>query len=146
MALSKNNVLAKKGHLPWKNKEDLSFFRMLTTGSNVVMGRKTYESIGKPLPKRTNYVLSTTMKDEKGITVLRNINEVLELEGLTFVIGGKTLYEQFLPYTDTVYISRIPVIVPVCDQTITLDLDLSNFNKNTKEYNSFTLEYYTRIN
>ena len=77
-AMSNNRVIGNKGELPWHLPEDLKFFKNLTSGHSVVMGRKTYESIGRPLPKRQNIILSKTMDQPLPGTILYNgINEFI---------------------------------------------------------------------
>lgn len=104
VAVSQNGVIGNDGKLPWHIPEDLKFFKNLTTGKNVVMGRKTYESIGGPLPNRNNYVLSSN--NIEGVKVLRTVEEALELNEI-YVIGGSQIYEAFIPYCDIMYVTRV---------------------------------------
>lgn len=92
-------------HLP----EDLKNFKEVTEGNIVVMGRKTFESIGKPLPNRRNIVISTTMGPTEGVEVVRDPLEVLNMsEGeLTFIIGGSNLYSFFEPTAKAILLTRI---------------------------------------
>ena len=95
-------------HIP----EDMKFFKQTTAGSTVVMGRKTWESIGaKPLPERTNCVISRTVKSLEGAQVFGSVEDFLKFaekaEGKVFVIGGGEIYRELLPYCDEAYITRI---------------------------------------
>ena len=110
VAHARNRVIGNQGHLPWHLSEDLKRFKSLTMGNPIVMGRKTFESIGKPLPGRTNIILSRNQNFEaNGCLVYRHIEEVLDLfagQNL-FVIGGGEIYSKFLPYTDTIQLTFI---------------------------------------
>lgn len=88
-------------HIP----EDMKFFKEKTTGHTVVMGRKTYESIGKPLPDRENYVL--TRDEEYEDERVRVIHQIDEIPKDAFVIGGQEIYDLLLPFCDRAYITRI---------------------------------------
>lgn len=78
-AMADNRVIGNKGQLPWYLPEDLQNFKRLTTGGVVIMGRKTYESIGKPLPNRRNIVLSSQELEFPGIDVSHSIQEMLDM-------------------------------------------------------------------
>ncbi len=113
VAMSQNRVIGRDNQLPWKIKEDMARFKQLTTGNVVVMGRKTYESIGKALPNRINIVLS---KDEnfnpKDAIIFNDTEKCIEfckkLKGIdVFIIGGQQIYEQTLKYAQRLYITQI---------------------------------------
>ena len=111
-AISENGVIGVEGRIPWRIKEDMERFRVLTTNHSVVMGRRTYDSLPprfKPLPNRKNIVLSGTLEPSEGIYVARDIEEALSLaEGReTFIIGGRSIYELFLPVADRMEITRV---------------------------------------
>ena len=101
--------------LPWQHKEDMAFFKEKTTGNVVIMGRKTYESMGRPLPNRTNIVLSRSKVDHPHVFTVTDVGSALDL-ALSFgtkdvyIIGGESIYKQFLPYVDTVLRTDIPDI------------------------------------
>ena len=112
--MSKNRVIGRDGTLPWKLPEDLQFFKNTTMGKSVVMGRRTYESIGRPLPGRTNIVLSRKNYRAPGILSAPNledaINQVRTLHGdlaQCFVIGGAEAYAQSLPMADKLFCTLI---------------------------------------
>ena len=105
VATSKNN------QMPWHIPEDLKYFKEKTKGHMVVMGRKTYESIGHPLPNRKNIVLTrnTTFKPE-GVTVLHSFEQALIMcsaEDESYIIGGGEIYDLFLPFANRLYITIV---------------------------------------
>src|SRR4029079_10403358 len=105
-AVSQNNAIGKGGKLPWHYSSDMKFFRETTTGHAVVMGRKTWLTIGKPLKNRLNIVLTrdSTIEPQESLLVFSDIESVLSLSNsLTtdlFVIGGAQIYAGFLPQTE----------------------------------------------
>ena len=111
VAMNHQRVIGINNQLPWHNKEDLHHFKETTLHQAVVMGRKTFESLKKPLSHRTNYVL-TTQADYSfpGIIVIHEIDSLLkqfQYEQDLYVIGGATLYELWLPYCQELIISYI---------------------------------------
>ena len=107
-ACSKNWAIGKDNKLLWKLSEDLKRFKSLTIGRNVVMGRKTYESIGKPLPNRTNIVLTKDpLFKVDGVLVFDNIEEVLSNFDEIVVIGGGEIYKQFIDKADAIELTLI---------------------------------------
>lgn len=102
VAASDNNVIGKDNTLPWHLPDDLKYFRTKTKGKTIIMGRKTHESIGKPLPDRRNIVISTTVKSIKGCEVYSSLDDALMKlrdEGVTdevFVIGGARIFQEAL--------------------------------------------------
>ena len=111
VAASQNGVIGKGNKLPWKLPADLKRFKELTMGHPVILGRKTFESIGKPLPGRTNIVV-TKQKNypAEGIRVAHSVEEAIRSCGDAeeiFVIGGASLYGQALPYADKIYLTII---------------------------------------
>lgn len=114
VARSKNNVIGKHGEIPWKIKGEQKQFRQLTTGNVVVMGRKSYEEIGHPLPNRKNIVVSNSMNyfGENLITVA-SLDEALDTvdnENI-YIAGGYGLFKEALPLIDIMYITEIDMIV-----------------------------------
>ena len=117
VAAAENGVIGSNNALPWHLPEDLKYFKRTTMGKPIVMGRKTWESIGKPLPGRTNIVVSRNCEYQaEGARVVQNLDEALALAeqvGLIdgseelLVIGGATLYEQALPRADRLYLTRV---------------------------------------
>jgi len=109
--LTKNRIIGKDGSLPWHIPEDLRNFKQLTSGHTIIMGRKTYESIGRPLPNRNNIVVSRTMEAADGIEVCSSFEEAMgkarQKEGDTFIIGGTSMFAEGLAVADTLYLSWI---------------------------------------
>jgi dihydrofolate reductase len=110
-AVSNNNVIGKDNKLPWHLPGDLKRFKELTTGHTIIMGRKTFESIGRPLPSRRNIVV-TRNKDYKadGVEIIHSIKEALDLvknEDEVFIIGGEEIYKLALPMANKIYLTRI---------------------------------------
>lgn len=112
--MASNRVIGRDGKLPWHLPQDLKFFKQMTLGHPVLMGRKTFESIlaqlGKPLPGRANIVLSATMPPREGVHVLRGLEDLAAVPGLTspvFLIGGAQLYETLLPQCDQLLLTCI---------------------------------------
>ena len=109
-AVSDNNVIGRGNALPWRIPEDLARFKALTLGSTLVMGRKTFESIGRPLPGRTTLVLTRrTDFAVPGVLVAHDGPEAVALaQGPhAFVVGGTDIYELFLPSTKKLFLTRV---------------------------------------
>ncbi|TYS18847.1 dihydrofolate reductase [Rossellomorea vietnamensis] len=111
-AMDKNGVIGYENKLPWRLPEDLKFFKETTMGHPIVMGRKTFESIGRPLPGRENIILTRDASYEaEGCIVYHDIKEVLhhaeEMEVEVMVTGGAEIFEKFIPYADKLYVTRI---------------------------------------
>lgn len=110
VAVAENGVIGDKNSLLWHIKEDMRFFRQKTTSHPVIMGRKTYDSLGKPLPNRTNVVISRTINHIEGCTVVHSLEEAVALfpaEEEIFIIGGAQIYAQALAIADRMYITHI---------------------------------------
>lgn len=111
VAKSKNNVIGKDNKLIWDIPEDLRYFKEKTTGKTVVMGRKTHESIGRPLPNRRNIVLTRSKESNEllGVDVLNSVSDVLDTAKTedVVIIGGSNVYEQFLEFCDIIYITEV---------------------------------------
>lgn len=112
VAMAKNRAIGKDNRLPWHFPEDLQHFKRRTTGSTVIMGRKTYESIGKPLPNRENFVLSRTQSGSpqehlKFFSSLDDALDAVQTED-AYIIGGADLYRQTMQLDiDGIYLTRI---------------------------------------
>lgn len=114
VAASKNNQIGIDNKLPWHISEDLKYFRKTTQGHTVLMGRKTYESIGRPLPNRTNIVLTRDKNfSAEGVSVIHSFEEGLKLceNDDVFIIGGGEIYSLFLPYADYLYITLVDKVI-----------------------------------
>lgn len=116
-AIGKNNELGKDNTLMWNLPGDMKFFRTATAGSCVIMGRKTYESIGRPLPKRRNMVISRSkeMKIE-GCEVFSSLEDAVAAAGNDcFIIGGAAIYKEALPFADELILTEIDISCPDAD-------------------------------
>jgi dihydrofolate reductase len=129
VAMSANRVIGREGKLPWHYPEDLKFFKRTTLGHPILMGRATFDSIGRPLPGRQNIVLSRTMAPREGVTVIREISELTQVCGeaeTIFVIGGARVFEELLPQCDGLYLTYITkdyegdVLLPPFEHLFTL--------------------------
>lgn len=122
VAVAKNGVIGRNNQLPWHLPQDLKYFKAVTLGKPVIMGRKTYESIGKPLPGRTNIVISRN-KDwgaADGVIVTNSFDQALleaqkvsgedvQSTGEVMVIGGAEIYRSALPLADRIYLTRVDI-------------------------------------
>ena len=142
VARSKNNVIGRHGEIPWKIKGEQKFFKELTTGNIVVMGRKSYEEIGHPLPNRQNIIVSKTMKYEgENLITVSSLAEALALADNSniYIAGGYGVYKEAIPFVDVMYITEVDmniedgdVFFPEFDVN---DFDLiigETFGENTK--------------
>ncbi len=109
-AVAENGVIGDRNRLLWHISEDLRRFKALTTGHPVVMGRKTYESLGRPLPNRTNVIITRQPLAVAGCTVVHSLDEALTrfpADEEVFVIGGAQIYAAALPVADRFYLTRV---------------------------------------
>lgn len=136
VATDKNNAIGVNGKLPWHFTKDLKHFREITIGGTVVMGRKTWESIGKPLPGRKNIVISRSLNKLEGVTVLRDVKSCVALLSNSenvFIIGGEQIYSEFLNLVNTLYITEIGIELENADAYFP-KIDLNNWDLiSTKE-------------
>ena len=113
VAKAKNNIIGKNNELVWHLPEDLKHFKELTTGHTIIMGRKTYESLGKPLPNRKHIIFSQNPDfkvHEENVQVVHSLLEIQDLiEGKeeAFVIGGAMIYNFLMPYVKKMYVTEI---------------------------------------
>jgi dihydrofolate reductase len=112
-AMSENRVIGRGNSIPWHLPEDFKWFKEVTTGHIIVMGRKTFESIGKPLPNRETIVLSRSGFAHPGVKVIRELGQ-LDVSGEArdvFICGGAQVYEQTLPLCSDLYLTRVKRVV-----------------------------------
>ena len=114
VAMTESRVIGKDGTLPWHLSEDLKLFKAHTTGNIVIMGRKTFDSIGRPLPNRRNMVVSKSIKDADkvaGVEYFPDLDHAIEAaqegDGRIFIIGGASIYHQMIEKADRLYISLV---------------------------------------
>lgn len=116
-AMAENRVIGRDNQLPWHLPNDLKHFKQTTLGKPVIMGRKTYESIGRPLPKRTNIVITRSHHFKAdGVIVVHSLTEALEAaknsetdasHDEVVIIGGAQIYQQALPLADRLYVTQV---------------------------------------
>ncbi len=112
VAMDENRVIGLNNDMPWHLPADLAYFKKTTTGHTIIMGRKTYESIGRPLPNRKNVILTRDQNYKaENCIVIHSVDEALALmndnDEEYFVIGGTEIFQQLLPYADRLYITHI---------------------------------------
>lgn len=111
VAMTENGVIGRGGDMPWRMSDDLRRFKRITLGHHIVMGRKTYDSIGRPLPGRTSIVISrqATYADPQ-VRAARSLDEALQLasgDHEVFITGGSQIFAMALPHVDRMYLTRI---------------------------------------
>ena len=112
-AVSKNKVIGKQGGIPWKIKEDLSFFKEKTLNSPIIMGRATYNSIGRPLPNRLNIVMTRSAKNTEGVIEVTSVETAIEAASINknasrvYIIGGENIYKEFIPIAHKMIITEV---------------------------------------
>ncbi|MBD5453451.1 MAG: dihydrofolate reductase [Lachnospiraceae bacterium] len=130
VARSKNNVIGKNGQIPWKIKGEQKQFRELTTGNAVIMGRKSYEEIGHPLPNRMNIVVSRSANyTEENLVTVKSLQEAIEAAGDmdVYVAGGYGLFLEAISMVDKMYITEIDIEIEDGDVFFP-EFDKSNFD------------------
>ena len=154
-ALSNNSVIGVKGKIPWELKEDLIHFKKTTLGSAIIMGRKTFESIGKPLKERLNIVMTRNPKGLDGIEEVSSMESAIKV-GLNFsenifVIGGQSIYETFLPISTKMYLTFINIEVsgdtffPKWDKNEWEEVSRESFKNEMKEIDYSFVEFNRRL-
>ena len=155
VAVAKNNVIGKDNQLIWHLPEDLKRFKRLTTGHNIIMGRKTFESLGRVLPNRKHIVLCNDAEldiNDENVEVIDNVNkleEYINSDEENFVIGGASIYKLLLPKTNKLYITKInqefegDVYFPIFDEN---EWSIVEREKGIKdEKNPYDYEYITYV-
>ena len=115
VAVAEDGVIGRGGDLPWRLSADLKWFKKITLGHTILMGRKTWESLPGALPGRQNWVLSRTVEPQEGMAVFRSMDEVKQALTPTqtlFIIGGGEIYSMALPLCHELYISEVRQKVP----------------------------------
>jgi dihydrofolate reductase len=158
VAAADNNAIGKNNQLLWTLPNDMKFFKNTTWGMPVIMGRKTYESLGKPLAGRTNIII-THKKDwqPEGVFVVHDIQEAMVAAGGTdakeaFIIGGGEIYRQTLPITQRVYLTRVHTTLegdtffPGINETDWQLLSQLDFNADAKHAYAYSFQVWQRRN
>ncbi|MCX6755996.1 MAG: dihydrofolate reductase [Candidatus Nomurabacteria bacterium] len=111
VAISKNNAIGKDNTLLWNIPDDLKHFKEITSGHTIIMGRKTFESIGRPLPNRRNIIITRDASyTHEGTEVVNSLIKALDAckyEDEVFIIGGGEVYKQTLPFADKLYVTHV---------------------------------------
>jgi dihydrofolate reductase len=159
VAQSDNRVIGQGGDLPWHLPEDLKFFKRTTLGKPIIMGRKTFQSIGKPLPERINIVVTRDRSFQaEGVVVVPSVEEALNVgtdlahigdTDEVMVIGGGEIYQATLPLADRIYLTQVhieiegDVFFPELDAEVWEEVERSEVQSDTKTgftYSWLTLE------
>ena len=153
-AVSKDRVIGKQGGIPWKKKEDLSFFKEKTLNSPIIMGRATYNSIGRPLPNRLNIVMTRSAKNTEGVTEVTSVKKAIETASKSkdstkvYVIGGENIYKEFLPIAHRMIITEVELDIEDGD-TFFPEWDISEWKEQSRDQREengikFSFVEYTR--
>lgn len=142
VAVADNGVIGNGGALPWKLPEDMQHFKRVTMGKPIVMGRKTYESIGKPLPGRTNIVVSRNAAfSAEGVKIAHSLEEALAMAKTValrddaeevMVIGGAQIYAAAIPVADTLYITEVHASVE--GDAVLCDIEWQLWRETARDY------------
>ena len=152
VAMSKNRVIGKDNTMPWHLSDDLKNFKSITMGKTIIMGRLTYESIGKPLPGRNNIILSRSLTLST-VPVYKTINDALQSvkdEEEIFIIGGSEIYSQTIDLATRIFITKIDEIIqgdkyfPDVDFKAWDLVSCENYTKNEKNSHDFRSEVYIK--
>ena len=152
VAMSKNRVIGKDNKMPWHLSNDLKNFKKITIGKTIVMGRLTYDSIGKALPERKNIVLSRNLIDSN-VFIFDNFEEVLDFtkdEDEVFIIGGQDIYSQTIDKVNKLYLTTIDANIegdkyfPEIDISKWKKIRSENFSKDQNNTHDFISELYIK--
>jgi dihydrofolate reductase len=153
VAATKNHVIGKDGAMPWHLPADLQYFKKITMGKPIIMGRKTFDSIGRPLPGRRNIVVTQNRAwSHQGVEVVHDIADALTLvqKDEAFVIGGATLYAAALPVASRVYLTAIDATIdgdtffPALDQQTWREIAHEHRAKDEKNAHDLDFIVYAR--
>ena len=155
VAVAKNNVIGKDNKLIWHLPEDLKRFKKLTSNHTIIMGRRTFESLGRILPNRKHVILCNDAQmnvDDENVEILEDISmldKYINSEEENFIIGGATIYKLLMPYANKMYITHIneefdgDVYFPQIDENVWQIVSKEKGLKN--EQNPFDYEYITYV-
>lgn len=153
VAVAENGIIGDKNALLWHISEDMKFFKRTTSGHPVIMGRKTYDSLGRPLPNRTNVVISRTPRQIEGCTVVSSLEEAIALfpqEEEIFIIGGAQIYALALDVADRLYLTRVyhsyegDTSFPKWDENQWQLINRESYERGEKFPHPFAFETYQR--
>ena len=156
VAVSENQVIGVDNQLPWHLPADLRYFKSLTTNHPIIMGRKTYDSIGRPLPNRENIIITrNTHFKHDGLVVVHSIEAALQhcqqqQHDEVFIIGGDTIYQQSISMANRIYLTRVHTYIehgtaffPVLDETWQL-VSAEAHTRDEKNDMDYTFEVYEK--
>ena len=153
VAVAENGVIGDKNSLLWHISEDLRNFKRITSGHPVVMGRKTFESLGRPLPNRKNVVITRQDIEIEGCEVVHSLEEALAMfsaDEEVFIIGGAQIYREAMPIADRFYLTRVhhsyegDTSFPEWKESEWQKVDSERFERGEKYEYPFTFEVYNR--
>lgn len=154
VAMTENRVIGRDGDMPWRLSADLKRFKRITMGHHLIMGRKTYESIGRPLPGRTTIVISRSAAyDDPQIKVARSLDEAFRLasnDDEVFITGGAQIYSLGLAHVDRIYLTQIHCLLdgdtffPEVDWTQWIELNREDHEANERNHHDFSFITYQR--
>jgi len=157
VAIDKNGVIGKDDDIPWYLPADLKYFKRRTLNHHIIMGRKTFESIGRPLPKRTNIVVTRNpFFVASNCLVAGSLQEAIDLarnngEDEAFIIGGGTIYEQAMPLIDRLYLTEVDTAVetgevffPAVDPAVWFEVSSEAHQPDEKNPHAYTFKVLER--
>ncbi|MGB6084478.1 dihydrofolate reductase [Moheibacter sp.] len=156
VAKAENNVIGNENQLIWHLPNDLKHFKNLTSGHPIIMGRKTFESIGKPLPNRTNIVITRNSNwNADGVLTANSLEEAIEkakeLDPEVFIIGGGNIYEQAMDWADALEVTEVhhsfegDTKFPEIDLSVWKETSREKFGKDEKHLFEYSFVRYERI-
>lgn len=147
VAISENSVIGKNGDLPWRISEDLKWFKKITLGHTLLMGRKTWESLPGALPGRENWVLSSTLETSPDIRIFQNLENAIDasVDRTLFIIGGGELYRQTIHLCSELFVSEIRTIIEDGDAFFPSFKTDFKIEEKLFENDQFVLNRWTRI-
>jgi dihydrofolate reductase len=155
VAIGENRAIGKNNQLLWHMPADLKFFKQTTSGNTVIMGRKTFDSVGRPLPNRRNIVITrnTDLKIE-GVEVVNSLDEALKItkteENDVFIVGGAEIYKQAIAKTNKIFLTTVhhnfeaDTFFPEINQTEWETISEENFNADEKNKYNYTITVLKR--
>ena len=157
VAVADNNAIGRNNQLLWHISEDLKFFKRTTSGFPVIMGSRTFSSIGRPLPKRRNIVISRTLKRDAvpGVEIFDNLKTAIESalgeSDEVFIIGGGMIYEETIKFADKLYITEVHTVIedadtifPVIDKAVWKEVSRSEEMHDEESGYNFQFVQYER--
>jgi dihydrofolate reductase len=153
VAVSNNKVIGKDNDLPWKLKRDLLHFKNYTVGKTILMGRKTFESIGRPLPNRNNFIVSTTLKNVAGAEVFKSLDSAIENVSPgeeVVIIGGGYLFRESINFFNKLVLTQVDceidgdIFYPEVDLDQWTLQESEDFKKDEDNEFNFSVKIFTK--